>query len=79
MTAPVDPMEVARRELEAALDHVASLYLALPFHLRDAIEFEDADLDARINAAILSGDPVEVRRGVAAWTRHWETKLGGLR
>ncbi len=70
-------MAAARAELEAALDRVSARYLAIPVRVRDAIDFQDHELEGAIERALSAGDPIRTLAAIREWEAHWIARLGG--
>ena len=71
----LDPMRLVRAEIGRTIARVADRYLALPAAVRDEVVFQDRDLEAEIDLALLAEDPIRTLRALRAWENHWTVRL----
>lgn len=65
--AHIDPMVAVRAELDAAIARVAAAYAALPDEIQRGLDLRADEIEARIENALVSGDPVAARQGITDW------------
>lgn len=73
--ASLDPMRLVRAELDRALARISERWLALPAMVRDEVVFQDRDLEAEIDLALLAEDPIRTLRAIRAWENFWTVRL----